>query len=174
MALHDDDLNGDGMLEAGEQAPIARPDPAPTPTPQPAPAAPNTPAAPSNVPPWLQQFRSAQDQRRTDFRTGMDAFYGGLGKLFEGDLKGGFGQRGTDFRDKLKERMQMPHGFASRLPWNQGQGAAPTEPNPNTPPDKPKEAAAKQGAWWAAGWAGGRQSKPAQRSKAPAKKDPAP
>lgn len=179
MALLDEDLNGDGLITPGETAPVMQTTSAPAPVPQPAPAAPAAPGgapAASNLPPWVQQFRAAQDARRNDFRTGMDAFYGGLGKIFEGDLKGGFGQWGDHrnaqrdaFRAKMGERFKMPDGFASRLPWNQGksgasglggsipaQGIAPGEPNPAKPNDTPAQGAAKAGAWWAGGWGGGK------------------
>lgn len=123
------------------------------------------PGASSNVPPWLLNLRAAQDKGITDFRGGMDQLYGGMGQLHDGmrqgfqDWRGQRDQRHTDLRnkltarfDKLGERFQMPPGFASRLPWNQGKsgasglggtvppGAGPTqgiaagEPNPATPP----------------------------------------
>lgn len=136
MALMEEDLNGDGIIESGETPPPVMQTtsaPAPTdPVAQPAPAAPAAPpAAASNVPPWLQQFRTRQDQRIADWRGGTDAFFGGLDKMFAGDLKGGFGQW-QDYGDaqrtarraamdermsKLGERFKMPDGFAAKLPW---------------------------------------------------------
>lgn len=143
IPIQEDDLNGDGVIEMGETAPPVMQTtsaPAPTtPVPQPAPGAPTPPpAAASNVPPWLQQFRTAQDKRIADWRGGTDAFFGGLDKVFQGDLKGGFGQW-QDYGDaqrtarrtamdermsKMGERFKMPEGFASKLPWGGMLGGA--------------------------------------------------
>jgi hypothetical protein len=165
IPVQEDDLESQAILNAENPPPA----PAPvtttaTPTPQPAPAAPGGATPPAgNTPPWLQKFRTAQDTRRTDFRNGMDAFYGGFGKILEGDLKGGFGQwreYGDTQRDarrarfderlgKMGEHFKMPPGFASKLPWGQqgkpgatpapgpagAQGVAPGEPNPSAPKD---------------------------------------
>ena len=141
IPIQEDDLNGDGIIEPGETAPVMQTTSAPAPTtpvPQPAPAPATPPPAASNVPPWLQQFRDRQDKRIADWRGGTDAFFGGLDKMFSGDLKGGFGQW-QDYGDaqrtarrtamdermaKMGERFKMPEGFASKLPWGGVLGGA--------------------------------------------------
>lgn len=207
MALLDEDLNGDGILEMGETAPPpvmqTTSAPTPTPTPTPTPPVPGTPTPPaaSNTPPWLAQFRAGQDKRIADWRGGTDAFFGGLDKVFQGDLKGGFGQW-HDYGDaqraarrtamdermaKLGERFKMPEGFAGKLPWGQSlghrgksgasglggstQGAGGTDPSMDTP----KEAKpAQHSAWWAGGWGGGKNRQGRGMGKKPAPKPTTP
>jgi hypothetical protein len=124
-----------------------------------APGEPN-PNAPQD--PWarmqgrMQEWQDGRDQRRQDFRDARDQF--------RGDMRAGMDKFRTDFRNDINSRMdglgqmlQMPPGFANRLPWNRGvsgasgmggtipaappaQGVAPGEPNPAAPTPQPAPA----------------------------------